>query len=105
MTGKISAILGRSWFKGEKNEIDIKGRDYYDLFWYLDKGIEPDFVTLGSELGVNNMAELKDRLREKIRTAVTAVKLRYDLVNFFGEQEFIKSFCDNYQEIMKKYLG
>jgi hypothetical protein len=32
MTGKISAILDRSCFKGDDNEIDIKGRDYYDLY-------------------------------------------------------------------------
>ena len=105
MTGKISAILDRSWFKGKENEIDIKGRDYYDLFWYLEKGIEPDFQTLSSKFGINNMAELKSRLKEKIKTSVTTVKLRYDLVNFFDAPEFIDNFCNNYLEIMKKYLN
>ena len=104
MTGKISAILDRAWFKGKENEVDIKGRDYYDLFWYLEKGIEPDFRTLFLKFGVENMAELKIRLKEKIKNSVTASKLRYDLINFFSEQEFIRSFCDNYNEIMKKYL-
>ncbi|MEI6596971.1 MAG: nucleotidyl transferase AbiEii/AbiGii toxin family protein [bacterium] len=104
MTGKINAIFSRAWFKGKENEIDIKGRDYYDLFWYLDKGIEPDFAALAVKPGINNMAELKARLKEKIKTSVTAVKLRYDLVNFFNEQKFINNFCDNYSEIMKKYL-
>ena len=46
MTGKISAILERGWFKGKYNEIDIKGRDYFDLYWYFDKDIEPDFKIL-----------------------------------------------------------
>lgn len=104
MTGKISAILDRAWFKGKDNEIDVKGRDYYDLFWYLDKGIEPDFKNLALKFKVKNMTELKVLLKEKIIKAVTPAKLRCDLVNFFSEQEFIKSFCDNYQEIMKKYL-
>jgi len=104
MTGKISAILDRTWFKGKENEVDIKGRDYYDLFWYLEKGVEPDFKTLALKFKIKNMAELKIRLKEKIKSSVTAPKLRYDLINFFSEQEFIGSFCDNYHEIMKKYL-
>jgi len=104
MTGKISAILDRTWFKGKDNEVDIKGRDYYDLFWYLKKGIEPDFKTLALKFKVKDMPTLKAILKEKIANAVTATKLRYDLVNFFSEQEFINGFCDNYKEIMSKYL-
>lgn len=105
MTGKISAILDRAWFKGSDNEIDIKGRDYYDLFWYLEKGIEPDFKTLTLKFKIKDMTELKIRLKEKIIKAVTPAKLRYDLANFFSEQEFISGFCKNYQAIMKKYLN
>jgi hypothetical protein len=104
MTGKICAILERAWFKGSDNEIDIKGRDYYDLFWYLEKGIEPDFKTLALKFKIKDMAELKARLKGKIIKAVTPAKLHYDLANFFDEQEFIKGFCNNYQEIIKKYL-
>jgi hypothetical protein len=104
MTGKICAILDRVWFKGKDNSIDIKGRDYYDLFWYLDKGVEPDFATLAARFEVKNMLELKAILKGKIAGSVTSAKLHYDLVNFFNEQEFISSFCDNYKEIMNKYL-
>ena len=104
MTGKISAIFSRAWYKGKTNDIDIKGRDYYDLYWYFNKGVEPDWATLTAKFGIKNMAELKVRLQDKIKTAVTARKLRYDLINFFPEQEFITGFCDNYREIMKKYL-
>lgn len=105
MTGKISAILDRSWFKGKENEIDIKGRDYYDLYWYFDKGIKPDFLTLSSKFAIKNETELKKTLKEKIEEKVTEKKLFYDLANFFGEQEFVIGFCRNYKEIMKKYLG
>lgn len=104
MTGKISAILDRSWFKGKDNEIDIKGRDYYDLYWYFDKGIKPDFLTLKDKFNIKNEIELKKVLKEKIDEKVTEKKLFYDLANFFGEQGFISSFCKNYKEIMKKYL-
>ena len=104
MTGKICAILERTWFKGENNEIDIKGRDYYDLYWYLEKGIEPDFDILKEKFSIKNMDELKKRLSEKIEKELTEKKLLFDLENFFPEQNFIKSFCLNYKEIIKKYL-
>lgn len=105
MTGKISAILDRTWFKGKDNEIDIKGRDYYDLYWYFEKGIKPDFSTLSAKFAIKNETELKKALKEKIDEKVTEKKLFYDLANFFSEQEFVVGFCKNYEEIMKKYLG
>jgi len=104
MTGKIGAILERTWFKGKKNEIDIKGRDYYDLFWYLEKGIQPDYPNLALSLKINNEQELKVALQKKILSEVTEKKLLYDLANFFSEQEFISSFCRNYKTIIGKYL-
>ena len=60
MTGKLCAIFDRAWFKGKDNEIDIKGRDYYDLFWYFEKGIEPDFKTLDKKFGIKKLSELKN---------------------------------------------
>lgn len=104
MTSKIQAILERAWFKGEKNEINIKGRDYYDLFWYLDKGIKPDYTNLERSLKISNEQELNQALKQKISTEVTEKKLIYDLANFFSEQEFISSFCKNYKTIISRYL-
>jgi hypothetical protein len=104
MTGKIEAILDRQWFKGENNEVDIKGRDYYDLFWYLEKGVSPDFNTLAKKFDIKDMAELKSILKARIEQHVTPYKLHYDLANFFAEQEFITNFCANYKLIIAKYL-
>lgn len=104
MTGKISAILDRNWFKGKENEINIKGRDYYDLYWYFERGIKPNFSILNAKFAIKNETELKKALKEKIEEKVTEKKLFYDLANFFGEQEFVIGFCKNYKEIMKKYL-
>lgn len=104
MTGKIEAILERSWYKGKNNEIDIKGRDYYDLFWYLDKKIEPDYKNLALSSNVKNEPALKKILQKKIDELVTEKKLFYDLANFFPEQDFITNFCKNYKTIIKRYL-
>ena len=104
MTGKIIAILQREWFKGEENEVNIKGRDFYDLYWYLEKGVKPDMGALKSLLGIRNEEELKKKLWGKIEKNVDEKKLAHDLQNFFSEQNYITEFCKNYKKIIKKYL-
>ncbi len=104
MAGKIVAILERQWLKGKDNTIDIKGRDFYDLYWYLNKNIEPDFAILTEKFSLKNMSELKKVLWKKITEETDEKKLAYDLTNFFPDQTFVAGFCKNYPEIMKKYL-
>lgn len=104
MTGKLNAILGRKWFKGKENEIDIKGRDFYDLFWYLKNNISPDFKNLKKISGISNEIDLKNALNKKIEGSITAQKLSYDLKNFFPDQKFISEFCKNYKKIIGKFL-
>lgn len=104
MTGKIYAIFSRQWFKGQEIEINIKGRDFYDIYWYLQKKAEPDYKNLKRLIGVSSEKELKEKLKERIEKAVTPQKLSYDLKNFFPDQLFIEDFCKNYKKIMRKYL-
>lgn len=104
MAGKIRAILTRLWFKGKAQEIDIKGRDFYDLFWFMQKGVKPNYKTLKKICGIGTEKELKEKLKEKIRKNVSPQKLMYDLQNFLENQEFVSDFAKNYQKIMSKYL-
>ncbi len=105
MTGKVNAIVSRSWFQGKDNAIDIKGRDFFDLFWYMERGVSPDFRSLQKTAGIATEAELKEKLKEKIERDVTADKLAHDLKNFFPDQAFVSDFCRNYRDIMRKYIG
>ncbi|OGH88655.1 MAG: hypothetical protein A3J93_00990 [Candidatus Magasanikbacteria bacterium RIFOXYC2_FULL_42_28] len=104
MIGKIGAILERVWFKGDKNEIDIKGRDFYDLYWYLQSGIEPNYEYLKLKIGINSRMELKEKIWAVINEKVTEQKLSFDLKKFFPEQVFVENFCKNYKELISKYL-
>ncbi|MFA5855646.1 MAG: nucleotidyl transferase AbiEii/AbiGii toxin family protein [Candidatus Gracilibacteria bacterium] len=103
MTGKIMAILERQWFKGKENVVNIKGRDFYDLYWYLNKNVTPDFLSLSEKFSINNVATLQKVLKKKIEE-IDVMLLAYDLKNFFTDQSFVIDFCKNYKEIMKKYL-
>ena len=104
MTGKLGAIFNREWFSGKKNEINIKGRDFYDLFWYLQKGVLPDWKSLKNSINISSENFLKKELLKLISKNVTSQKLSYDLKNFFPDQNFVSDFCKNYGKIMEKYL-
>ena len=67
--GKMHAILCRSW----KNR--VKGRDWYDLIWYIRNGIPIHLLHLSERLKQSgnlpldetlNHEKLEERLREKI---------------------------------------
>src|SRR3989339_349363 len=82
MSGKINALLFRVWVKTSKeqeNQIDIKGRDFYDLFWFLQKGIEPNWKMLKKTAGIKNKKELKEVIIKRVKKVVTPQKLSYDL--------------------------
>ena len=104
MTGKIRAIFSRNWFSGDDNEIDVKGRDFYDLYWYLDRGIEPDYKSLEKDVKIRNKEELIEQLGYKIKKELDPQKLSYDLKNFLRDQDFVSDFCGNYEEIILRKL-
>lgn len=107
MSGKINALLLRVWLKTTKeqdDQIDIKGRDFYDLFWFLQKGVEPNWKMLKKTAGIKDKKELRDVLILRIKKAVTPQKLSYDLHNFISDNQFVDDFSKNYLKIIDKYL-
>lgn len=105
MAGKIHAVLNRLWFKGKKQEIDIKGRDFYDLYWFLQNQIKPNWRALRKIAAIKNEEELKNILMERISKTVTPQKLNYDLKNFLPDPGFVSDFSKNYLELVKKVIG
>jgi len=107
MAGKVEAVLERAWFKGKKNEITIKGRDYFDLYWYMQKKITPNYDCIfcqGKKLQ-------PQKIWQKIIQRVNKIKskdLEYDLINLVQDQVFVRNFCKNYKtlfnEAIKQYL-
>lgn len=104
MTGKINALLHRLWFKGKEGEIDMKGRDFYDLYWYLQHNVKPNWKSLKRITTVKNEKELKSLLIERIAKTVTSSKLNYDLQNFLPDSVFVSDFSKNYLTVMKKMI-
>lgn len=106
-TGKIVAILTRNLLKGKENREMLKGRDFYDLLWYLKKGVVLNKELLEEKLGkkIDNQ-ELKKILNEKVAMATTKFKndFKNDLLPFISNHRFLEDYLKNYQnEFNRRY--
>ena len=116
MTGKIMAILFRNLLWGNENKETIKGRDYFDLLWFLEKKVIPnydralDLVRREAVVGINSKEELMAKLNEKVLLATGKFKedFKRDLTPFIANSKVVEGFVDSYLENYykeSKYLG
>ncbi len=99
MATKIRAILYRKWERTTKNcklLAMVKGRDYYDLMWYLNQEVEPNFDCIE---GIKNKFELYTRLLEVV-AKVDKTSIRYDLESLIEDQSFVKTFSEDAKGIL-----
>ena len=102
MAGKILACLNRSFLKGQTN-IEYKGRDYYDLLWYMGRGAQPNKTKIIQESAYSNMREVWETLQHRINLVKPAA-IAQDLENLFMEQGFAKSWSKEMHFSFERYL-
>ncbi len=103
MSTKVRAVLYRKWEKTSKageTLIRAKGRDFFDLMWFLQKNIEPNFHCIEK---IKNKKELKAELLKKIEN-VDERSVSLDLKNFVADSNFADNLGKNIKEILKKEL-
>ena len=103
MATKIRAILHRKWERTDRKGkvlARVKGRDYYDLMWYLDKGVEPN---LRCTEGIRNKSDLRKMLLEQVRK-VDSQSLKYDLESLMEDRDFLDDLGDNFKEILARQI-
>ena len=103
MATKIRAILHRKWEKTDKKGktlAKVKGRDYYDLMWYLGKNVKPNLKCIE---GVLSKKELKKKLLEAVKK-VDAKSIEFDLESLIKEKELVKDLGKNIREILINQL-
>ena len=99
MASKIAAIFQRG-SRGVGNvRYNEKGRDIYDLLWYMNKKIAPDF----NYLKAKNVVEAKDivTLFENLKLKMDMVSdenLKQDLFPLFVNHTFIEHWLANWRE-------
>lgn len=100
MATKIRAILHRKWEKISKSGevlLSVKGRDYFDLMWYLQKDISPNLDCIKE---VEDVADLKSKLLG-IVDKIDKQSIILDLENFIADREFVKNLGKNIKDILK----
>ena len=103
MATKIRAILHRKWEKINKKGdvlISVKGRDYFDLMWYLQKEVN---LNLACVKEVENMEELRKKL-SAIIDKIDSRSVVLDLENFIADKEFVKNLGKNIKDILKEEI-
>lgn len=98
MASKIAAIFLRDTRGVGEAVYEEKGRDIYDLLWYMGKKIVPDFDYLAAKgINVKNPRTLFDKLTLQMNK-VNNNNLKNDLSPLFVNQTFIKNWLENWLE-------
>ena len=105
MAGKMLACLERNFQKGEGAA--VKGRDFYDLLWFMQQKIIPLEEKLAKDGRQSYTAQsAMELLGEKIATMKFS-DLAQDLLPLFEQRSFIEAwlegFKENFREYVKKY--
>jgi hypothetical protein len=107
MAGKMITCLERE-FRVGKSATLIKGRDFYDLLWFMQKHVQPLEEKLardGDQPYTVRAAMLA--LKEKA-ASIRPTDLAVDLVPMFESEMFVKawveSFHDNFNEYLRDYV-
>jgi len=100
--GKIGAILTRETIEGKIRQARFKGRDYYDLIWFLEKEVKPNWEFVRAATGLDRIAA-KKKLNQKIKQ-VSSRFLKEDLLPFFADRKFIENFAENFAALAKEKL-
>ncbi len=99
MASKIAAIFKRGERGVGEAIYEEKGRDIYDLLWYMGKQVIPDFDYLKAK----NVEEAKDirTLFNKLTFKMNKVNdenLKQDLTPLFSDQRYIANWLENWLE-------
>lgn len=101
--GKIIACLEREWKRDGNERIKIKGRDYFDLIWFMSRKVKPNEEKLGKD-GKNpyTVKSAMLALGKKIKL-ITKEDLLKDLQPFFPGPVFAEEWVKNFKEWFERY--
>ncbi len=106
MASKIAAILLRGQRGGADGVLyEEKGRDIYDLLWYMTKRVTPDLDYLvAKSIDIKNLRTLFDKLTLQMNK-VNNLNLKQDLSPLFVNQTYIENWLKNWRESYLRLLG
>lgn len=98
MASKIAAIFLRGQRGVGKRVYGEKGRDIYDLLWYMNKKVMPDFdYLIAKGVDVKDPRTVFDKLTLQMNK-VSDTNLKQDLIPLFINQTFIENWLESWLE-------
>ncbi len=105
MTSKVAAIFLRGIRGVGEAVYEEKGRDIYDLLWYMNKKIVPDLdYLIAKGIDVKDPEMLFDKLTLQINK-VSNENLKQDLIPLFTNQTYINNWLKNWMTSYLHLLG
>jgi hypothetical protein len=108
MAGKMLACLERNFEHG-RSGAQIKGRDFYDLLWFMQQNIQPLEEKLARD---GQRPYTVDSAMLALQEKIVNIKIRnlaIDLLPMFESRQYIEAwleaFHENFQAFVKGYLG
>jgi hypothetical protein len=101
MASKIAAVLTRQREWGRENTKIVKGRDYFDLLWFLEKKTYPTFDRTCDILGAQyTPAQLLQLIDNKVNaaTGINRLSFKQDLLPYIDNSEVIDGYIESYKE-------
>jgi hypothetical protein len=104
MASKLAAIFLRGTRGVGDAVYEEKGRDIYDLLWYMDKKITPDFdYLIAKKIDIKDIRSLFDKLTIQMNK-VSDENLKNDLSPLFVNATFIANWLKNWRESYLRLL-
>jgi len=104
---KITAFLKREYFKGSNQENAFKGRDVFDIVWFIEKSkrnnfeLKPNWPRLKIVFPDTSKEEIIELMVQKIQHIDTS-KVYEDLAPFIEQEQNIRVFVDNFAMIIRQ---
>jgi predicted nucleotidyltransferase component of viral defense system len=104
MAGKIIACLERNFQHGRSGAL-IKGRDFYDLLWFMQRNVQPLKEKLVKDGKTPYTTEkAMQSLAEKVRT-IKAADLAVDLYPLFEQRTFTEAWLEGFHQNFTIFLN
>lgn len=106
---KIEAFLEREFFKGSEQTLSFKGRDVFDIAWFIQLSAKSGFVLKPEWNNLEKDLKMtKKAIIEKVIEKVSKIKneeLLLDLVPFIESEKTISEFINSFVVVIKNKLA
>lgn len=107
-TNKIAAFLERQFYKGKEQLVSFKGRDLFDIVWFLERSkkqnwnLKPNWSMLQKRIETNKKEIIK-KITEKVKM-IDKQNVYIDLVPFIENTKTVDNFKNYFAEIITKNI-